>query len=55
MTTDLSWSSKLRPVAADGQLGIRGTWSKRTDHYSEERSTMTESLRDKVEMYRIGG
>ena len=34
---------------------IRGMWGKRVDRYSEERASMTEPARDKVEMYHIGG
>ena len=47
----------MRDGATDDDLEsiLRGTWSKRTDRYSEERSSMTEPLRDKVEMYHIGG
>ena len=47
----------MRDGATDDDLEaiFRRTWSKRTDRYSEERSSMTEPLRDKVEMYHIGG
>jgi cyclic pyranopterin phosphate synthase len=47
----------MRDGATDDDLEalLRGTWSNRTDRYSEERSSMTEPLRDKVEMYHIGG
>ncbi len=47
----------MRGGATDDDLEavLRGTWSKRTDRYSEERASMTEPLRDKVEMYHIGG
>jgi cyclic pyranopterin phosphate synthase len=56
--TDLR--SPLRDGATDDELEaiIRRTWGKRTDRYSEERSSMTEELRrqrKKVEMYHIGG
>jgi len=47
----------MRDGATDEDLEaiLRGTWSNRTDRYSDERSSMTEPLRDKVEMYHIGG
>ena len=50
----------MRDGASDAELAeiIRGTWSVRTDRYSEERSSMTDELRarrKKVEMYHIGG
>ena len=50
----------MRDGASDSELTeiIRGTWSVRTDRYSEERSSMTDELRarrKKVEMYHIGG
>ena len=47
----------IRSGATDGDLQsiIRGVWSVRSDRYSEERASMTEPLRDKVEMYHIGG
>ena len=50
----------MRDGADDAEIAdiIRGTWSVRTDRYSEERSSMTDelrSLRKKVEMYHIGG
>lgn len=50
----------LRNGATDDELEaiIRGMWSIRTDRYSEERSSMTEELRQqrpKVQMYHIGG
>ena len=47
----------MRSGATDGDLQsiIRGVWSVRSDRYSEERASMTEPLRDKVEMYHIGG
>ena len=49
----------VREGASDDELEeiVRGTWQKRTDRYSEERSSMTEELRaqEKVEMYHIGG
>ncbi|MXY46149.1 MAG: GTP 3',8-cyclase MoaA [Chloroflexi bacterium] len=56
--TDLR--TPMRDGADDAELIniIRGTWSVRTDRYSEERSSMTDelrSLRKKVEMYHIGG
>ena len=47
----------MRSGATDDDLQaiIRGVWSVRSDRYSEERASMTEPLRDKVEMYHIGG
>ena len=47
----------MRSGASDDDLQgiIRGVWSVRSDRYSEERASMTEPLRDKVEMYHIGG
>ena len=56
--TDLR--TPMRDGADDAELAdiIRGTWSVRTDRYSEERSSLTDELRagrKKVEMYHIGG
>ena len=47
----------LRAGASDRELGalIKGTWAAREDRYSEERASLTEPVRDKVEMYQIGG
>ena len=47
----------LRAGASDEELEalITGVWGRREDRYSEERASMTEPLRDKVEMYHIGG
>ena len=47
----------LRDGATDEELErlFIATWQSRTDRYSEERASMTEPLRDKVEMYHIGG
>ena len=47
----------LRAGATDEELEriFTNTWTTRTDRYSEERASMTEPLRDKVEMYHIGG
>ena len=47
----------MRDGATDEELEsvIRGTWGKRVDRYSEERASMTEPCRDKVEMHHIGG
>ena len=47
----------LRAGATDEELEriFTNTWTTRADRYSEERASMTESLRDKVEMYHIGG
>ena len=56
--TDLR--TPMRDGADDAELAgiIRGTWSVRTDRYSEERASLTDDLRarrKKVEMYHIGG
>ena len=53
--TDLR--SPLRTGATDADLHalITGIWSVREDRYSELRTAMTEPVRDKVEMYHIGG
>ena len=47
----------LRAGASDKELGalFAGVWLKRDDRYSEERASLTEPVRDKVEMYHIGG
>lgn len=46
----------LRAGASDDELFelIKGTWEKRTDAYSEERSSQTQP-REKIQMYYIGG
>ena len=47
----------MRAGATDEELEdlITGVWRVRDDRYSEERASMTEPVRDKVEMYHIGG
>ncbi len=47
----------LRAGASDEELAglISGRWGSREDRYSEERASMTERPREKVEMYHIGG
>ena len=47
----------LRQDASDEDIVqiITGTWSRRTDRYSEERAQSTGSRDEKVEMYHIGG
>ncbi|HEX3050863.1 MAG TPA: hypothetical protein VHP83_09435, partial [Aggregatilineaceae bacterium] len=47
----------LRAGATDDELEaiVRGIWSKRADRYSEMRTSLTESVEKKVEMYHIGG
>ena len=47
----------MRGGATDEELRelIAGVWRVRRDRYSEERADMTEPMRDKVEMYHIGG
>ena len=53
--TDLR--APLRSGAGDDELRalITGVWGRRTDRYSEERASITEPSREKVEMYHIGG
>ena len=53
--TDLRGHMRSGATDDDLQAIIRGVWSVRSDRYSEERASMTEPLRDKVEMYHIGG
>ena len=47
----------MRAGATDDELEavVRDIWGARTDKYSEDRASMTDSLRRKVEMYHIGG
>ena len=47
----------LREGATDEEIvaTLRRTWSGRADRYSEERASLTEPRRQKVEMYHIGG
>ena len=47
----------LRAGASDAELArlVSGRWGVRDDRYSEERASMTEMPREKVEMYHIGG
>ena len=47
----------MRSGATDEEMEtiLRGTWGVRVDRYSEERASMTEPRREKVEMYHIGG
>ena len=47
----------MRSGVTDEELEaiVRGSWRVREDRYSEERASMTEPRRDKVEMYHIGG
>ncbi len=58
-STGVDLRGPLRDGATDSEMEslISGTWTVRTDRYSEERSAMTEELRTrrKVEMYHIGG
>ena len=58
-STGVDLRGPLRDGATDSELEslVSGTWTVRTDRYSEERSAMTEELRTrrKVEMYHIGG
>ena len=56
--TDLRGPMRAGTTDEDMETLIAGVWAVRTDRYSEERSSMTETLRDqreKVEMYHIGG
>ena len=47
----------MRAGATDQEIEsiLRRVWGARTDRYSEERASVTEPVRDKVEMYHIGG
>jgi cyclic pyranopterin phosphate synthase len=47
----------LRDGASDEEIEgiIAGTWKDRTDRYSEARTTLTEPVAGKIEMFRIGG
>ncbi len=47
----------MRDGASDDDLTeiIRGTWQKRADRYSEIRTSLTQPVRNKVQMYHIGG
>ena len=47
----------MRTGATDDELEaiVRNTWLLRADRYSEERASMTEPRRNKVEMHHIGG
>jgi cyclic pyranopterin phosphate synthase len=47
----------MRDGATDDELQaiVTRTWGVREDRYSEERASMTEPRREKVEMYHIGG
>ena len=47
----------MRGGATDEEVEaiVRGAWLQRTDRYSEERASMTEPRRNKVEMHHIGG
>jgi cyclic pyranopterin phosphate synthase len=54
--TDLR--APLRAGATDDEIEglVRGIWGKRTDHYSEIRTSLTDrDQRDKVQMFHIGG
>ena len=56
--TDLRGPMRAGTTDEELETLIAGVWAVRTDRYSEERSSMTEALRDqreKVEMYHIGG
>ncbi|MAU13385.1 MAG: GTP 3',8-cyclase MoaA [Anaerolineaceae bacterium] len=55
-TEGIDLKTPLRDGATDDELEaiIRGTWQKRTDAYSEQRTSATTD-RKKVEMYFIGG
>jgi cyclic pyranopterin phosphate synthase len=47
----------LRAGATDDELEriVRGMWGARSDRYSEIRSSLTDTRREKVEMFHIGG
>ena len=56
--TDLREPMRMGADDSEIEKIIRQTWIRRTDRYSETRSSMTEELRNsrkKVEMYHIGG
>lgn len=55
-TEGIDLKTPMRDGATDDELEaiIRGTWKKRTDAYSEQRTADTPK-RDKIEMYYIGG
>ena len=47
----------IRDASSEASLieKVASTWRIRTDRYSEERSSLTKPLEEKVEMYKIGG
>jgi cyclic pyranopterin phosphate synthase len=47
----------LRAGASDAELSefIAGTWTRRTDRYSEERAEQSGRPQTRLEMYQIGG
>ena len=53
--TDLRGPLRAGAGDADLEALIRRVWGVRDDRYSEERASMTEPRREKVEMYHIGG
>ena len=54
---DLVESGDVRRLFSDAELLelISGVWSKRTDRYSELRTSFTKIPRKGAEMYRLGG
>ena len=56
-TTGRDLRGPLRDGATDDELSdiIAGVWRVRTDRYSEIRSSLTDSIGRKIEMYQIGG
>lgn len=56
-TSGVDLRRPLRDGASDSDLAalITGTWTGRTDRYSEERTDTSRSNQQKVEMYHIGG
>jgi cyclic pyranopterin phosphate synthase len=47
----------LRAGATDDEIEaiIRGMWGARTDRYSQIRTSLTDTRKEKVEMFHIGG
>ena len=53
--TDLRGPMREGVTDEELEANVRRTWGIREDRYSEERASMTEPRRQKVEMYHIGG
>ncbi len=56
-TTGTDLRGPMREGATDDEIEaiVRRTWGDRIDRYSEERTSLTEPIGHKVEMYHIGG